>query len=352
MKALSRLSVLSLGLLIGSQVQAQTEPMDTNLYLENKSSIVLHQLELQNNGSTLMIPRLTLPPESTISIEITKLTRDLELQVTSPEQVNHSYAMSADVKKSPIYKSKDGFVCGVQVVDIPDEDMVASEDDENEQIYCIANKVLAGLQSVEGDEADSKAAFARYAATKDLSGLLDLSRKVQRDQELNAGRIMDIAGAKVGTPLKGCTKGCLVVTSGFGPRKAPKKGASKNHKGLDLRTRSGTPVVAALPGKILANKSQRKGKKLVGYGHYVIVSHPGSGLQTKYAHLSSFKGKAGQTVTQGQVIALSGNTGVGTAPHLHFETLKGARAVNPKPFLKGLIGMGMDLMKQIKILFA
>ncbi|HRO66583.1 MAG TPA: M23 family metallopeptidase, partial [Pseudobdellovibrionaceae bacterium] len=166
------------------------------------------------------------------------------------------------------------------------------------------------------------------------------------------GRIMDIAAATVRSPPKDCTKGCLVVTSGFGPRKSPVKGASKNHKGLDLRARKGSTVVAALPGKILANKSQRKGKKLVGYGHYVIVSHPDSGLQTKYAHLSSFKGKEGQRVTQGQVIALSGNTGIGTDAHLHFETIKGARAVNPKPFLKWILGMSMDLMKDLKILFA
>ena len=116
------------------------------------------------------------------------------------------------------------------------------------------------------------------------------------------------------------------LTSSFGPRKAPKKGASTYHKGVDWGTAKGTPVYASGGGTVI------KAGWGSGYGYCVYLQHP-DGRQTRYAHLSKVLVSVGQSVSQGQKIALSGNTGNSTGPHLHFEMLIGGKHVNPLAYL-------------------
>lgn len=112
------------------------------------------------------------------------------------------------------------------------------------------------------------------------------------------------------------------LSSRFGRRNAPTKGASSYHKGVDWATPTGTTVVASSGGTVA-----RAGWGS-GYGYVVYINHP-DGRQTRYGHLSKVLVSAGQTVSQGQKIALSGNTGVSTGPHLHFEILINGRQVDP-----------------------
>ena len=116
------------------------------------------------------------------------------------------------------------------------------------------------------------------------------------------------------------------LSSSFGRRTAPKKGASTYHKGVDWATPTGTAVVASSGGTVA-----RAGWGS-GYGYVVYINHP-DGRQTRYGHLSKVLVSAGQTVSQGQKIALSGNTGVSTGPHLHFEILINGKAVNPFDYM-------------------
>ncbi len=115
-------------------------------------------------------------------------------------------------------------------------------------------------------------------------------------------------------------------TSGFGKRNAPTKGASTYHKGVDWATPVGTSVVASSSGVVT-----RAGWGS-GYGYCVYIRHP-DGRETRYGHLSKVLVSVGQSVSQGQRIALSGNTGVSTGPHLHFEILVGGSQVNPLNYL-------------------
>lgn len=112
------------------------------------------------------------------------------------------------------------------------------------------------------------------------------------------------------------------ISSNFGPRKAPMKGASTNHPGVDWSTPVGTTVVASCGGTV------SKAGWANGYGYCVFIEHE-DGKQTRYGHLSKVLVKVGQKVKQGEKIALSGNTGNSTGPHLHFEIRVGGSPVNP-----------------------
>lgn len=116
------------------------------------------------------------------------------------------------------------------------------------------------------------------------------------------------------------------MSSTFGRRKAPKKGASTYHKGIDWAVPTGTAVRATCGGVVT-----RAGWGS-GYGYCVYIRHP-DGKESRYGHCSKVLVKAGQSVKQGEKIALSGNTGVSTGPHLHFEILVGGSQVNPLKYL-------------------
>ena len=116
-------------------------------------------------------------------------------------------------------------------------------------------------------------------------------------------------------PIKG-----NYVTSHYGYR--PQFG--RTHKGIDLRAAVGDTVYSAYSGRVRLTRFERG-----GYGFYVIVRHE-NGLETVYGHLSRFLVKPDQYVKAGQPIALSGNTGRSTGPHLHFETRFMGYAINPE----------------------
>lgn len=116
-------------------------------------------------------------------------------------------------------------------------------------------------------------------------------------------------------------------SSGFGRRNTGIKGASTYHKGIDWATPTGTPVYASCGGTV-----SRAGWGS-GYGYVVYIDHE-DGRQTRYGHLSKVLVKVGQTVKQGERIALSGNTGITSGPHLHFEILINGVQVNPEKYLQ------------------
>ena len=116
------------------------------------------------------------------------------------------------------------------------------------------------------------------------------------------------------------------ASSGFGRRTAPRRGASTNHKGQDWAVPTGTSVVASCGGTV------SKAGWGSGYGYVVYINHV-DGRQTRYGHLSKVLVKSGQTVKQGERIALSGNTGISSGPHLHFEMLINGSQVNPLKYL-------------------
>jgi murein DD-endopeptidase MepM/ murein hydrolase activator NlpD len=123
------------------------------------------------------------------------------------------------------------------------------------------------------------------------------------------------------TPLN-ATKLC--VTSGFGMRRHPIHGYNAKHKGVDFGAPSGTPVLAAGDGRVLACGWSG------GYGNRVHIRHS-SGYETVYAHLKFINKniKPGAAVSQRQVLGGVGMTGSATGPHLHFEVILNKHHINP-----------------------
>ncbi len=113
------------------------------------------------------------------------------------------------------------------------------------------------------------------------------------------------------------------IASYYGYRIHPIYKTRKFHEGLDFTAPRGTKIYATGDGVIERVKRSRR-----GYGNEVIINH-GYSYKTRYAHLSKILVKKGQKVKRGQVIGLVGNTGLSTAPHLHYEVIKGNRKVNP-----------------------
>lgn len=116
------------------------------------------------------------------------------------------------------------------------------------------------------------------------------------------------------------------LSSGFGYRQSPFTGTKEFHKGIDISTRTGSPVLAPADGIVSAVDRNRTS------GRILTISH-GYGLVTKYAHLKKFLVKKGQHVKRGETIALVGSTGRCTGPHLHYEVYFNKLPVNPHHYI-------------------
>lgn len=113
----------------------------------------------------------------------------------------------------------------------------------------------------------------------------------------------------LGLPLAGSS---LRISSGFGYRPPPCSGCSSYHLGMDFSAVDGTKVYAVDGGEVVTLSYSAK------RGSYIIIKHSDD-LYTIYQHLSQFEVKTNAKVDKGMIIALSGHSGVGTGPHLHFE---------------------------------
>ena len=115
------------------------------------------------------------------------------------------------------------------------------------------------------------------------------------------------------------------VASGYGRRIDPVYRTPKMHHGMDFTAPIGTDIYATGNGKVtFAGWKQ-------GYGNTLIIDH-GFGYETLYAHCSKLLAKVGQKVTRGEVVALVGNSGKSTGPHLHYEVHYKEKPVNPMNF--------------------
>ena len=118
-------------------------------------------------------------------------------------------------------------------------------------------------------------------------------------------------------------KQLLALSSGYGWRTHPIYKVKKMHPGIDFAASIGTPIYATADGTV-----EQVSVKFSGYGKMVEIDH-GFGYRTRYAHMHGFAVRAGQSVKRGDLIGYVGNTGLSTAPHLHYEVLNNGGQVDP-----------------------
>lgn len=116
-------------------------------------------------------------------------------------------------------------------------------------------------------------------------------------------------------------------SSSYGWRIDPMLGVRSFHEGLDFSAAEGDDIKATASGIVIA------AGKAPDYGNYVKIKH-GGGIETRYAHASKLLVKKGDLVNKDQVIALVGNTGRSTGPHLHYEIRLNGRSLDPRKYLK------------------
>jgi murein DD-endopeptidase MepM/ murein hydrolase activator NlpD len=122
------------------------------------------------------------------------------------------------------------------------------------------------------------------------------------------------------TPTLMPTNGHL--TSNYGPRMSPYAGRIKMHEGIDVGAPIGTPIVAPADGVVTFSGPKP------GFGNFVQIDH-GYGVETIFGHASALIAKKGQKVSRGDHIAIVGNTGYSTGPHVHYEVRVNGTPVDP-----------------------
>lgn len=183
--------------------------------------------------------------------------------------------------------------------------------------------------------------------TSDLQDIIGLqeSERARIAQEQEAARLKAEADAKKngGTPpapppIAPPSSGKVLsyptavphITSVYGWRLHPVLGYYRLHAGTDFRAYCGTPIYAS------ANGTVQWAKMRSGYGNQVMLNngtYNGASLMTSYNHLTSFAVSAGQSVSTGDLVGYSGNTGIGTACHLHLEVYVNGATVDPMTLL-------------------
>ena len=189
----------------------------------------------------------------------------------------------------------------------------------------IATYQIAEGEDSTGNEDDTtekkKEATATTVPDKDMGVVGPIPTETPEVKpETHRGESASPAKEKMIVPVQGR------VVSDFGWRKHPVYQDWRYHTGVDIGVPEGSPVSAALSGKVVESDGARE------LGLCVVIEHP-NGIKTKYAHLTSSLVNRGDSVKQGQIIGNAGASGVTSGPYLHFEVVFGDETVDPAGFL-------------------
>lgn len=279
-------------------------PIEYNLkeqVIYNISVWILVGVVLAGIGITILSTRIGTPAELALKAENEILFEQLESTKGALIQLDTRLTDIAD-KDNEIYRS----ILGLEIIPA-DERLAGIGGTDQFQEFDIYDKSTAELLKWTAEKVDN---LERKLSIQNLS-LEEIKSRYNSNKE----EMKHIPAIKPGSGI---------LLSGFGPRYHPILQYTRPHNGLDFRADIGSPVFATGDGTV----------KYVGrngnLGRVVTIDH-GFGFETRYAHLSAYGKdiKVGTTVTRGQEIAKSGDSGLAEGPHLHYEIHLDGKPVNP-----------------------
>ncbi len=199
---------------------------------------------------------------------------------------------------------------------------------EEANVNSLIGEKEAQIVSVSGDIANKEAAIKEYEEmiAQENAEIAALEKAVAEERarlEAENAQARIYNGGAFAWPCPGYKR----ISDEYGNRMHPILGVEKFHNGLDLAAASGTPILAAGDGDVVA--ADYSGSM----GNYIMINH-GSGLYTIYMHCSALYVSKGQSVYKGQNIAAVGSTGRSTGPHLHFSVRLNGNYVSPWNYLQ------------------
>ncbi|MCW8330015.1 M23 family metallopeptidase [Photobacterium sp. SDRW27] len=206
---------------------------------------------------------------------------------------------------------------------------------QTEQLTASLSEESAANQALNQELADKKAALALLTQRiDDVETILGLQsndgEELPLEQRVDSAAISSAVRGTLfrllpnGSPTPG-----IRMSSQYGVRIHPVTGRRKYHRGLDFAANIGTPIYAPADAVIEVIRPSKK----KGSGNFLKLNHS-MGFATTYSHMKKFNVKRGQFVRKGDLIGWSGNTGLSTGPHLHYEIRFLGRALNPRPFVE------------------
>jgi LysM repeat protein len=197
-----------------------------------------------------------------------------------------------------------------KVLKIPNQDGILHAVRDGETLSSLAERYKADSEAIK---------IANELFSDNIAAGTDLFIPGAR---LDWTKLQEINGDLFIWPINGS------ITSSYGYRRDPFNGSRRQfHSGIDIRASMGTPVMAAMAGRVSS----------VGYdnvfGNYVVVNHH-SGYRTLYGHMSVIRTRTGAYVAMGERIGDVGSTGQSTGPHLHFTVYKNGVTVNPRSLMR------------------
>jgi murein DD-endopeptidase MepM/ murein hydrolase activator NlpD len=183
---------------------------------------------------------------------------------------------------------------------------------------------IGGPELMPDDQTYTSTQLSAYQAEAQIDRLLALSDFEKRQFSDIYDALTEKRTTLDHTPSIMPTTGWMI--RGYGIKRDPFTGKKRLHAGLDISNKRGTPIVAAANGRVIFTGNRGP------LGKTVVIDH-GNGFETLYGHVDKFEVKKGQTVKRGDLIALMGNTGYSTGPHLHYGIMKNGASVNPKKYI-------------------
>ncbi|MCY9872376.1 M23 family metallopeptidase [Vibrio barjaei] len=193
----------------------------------------------------------------------------------------------------------------------------------SEQLLADKEELYTDLTEKELEVAELKEQVEIAEAERTILASKDASEEAAKALEAQRNRIISYMLANIpnGKPINSN------ISSGYGDRIHPVTGTKKMHRGTDFFANVGTEVFASADGIITEVRPSNRGS-----GNFLRIAHA-YGFNSSYSHLKSFKVKKGDFVAKGDLIALTGNSGLTSGPHLHYEVRYANRDQNPKRFI-------------------